>query len=64
MIPALAGGVGGVAIKGPAATIFRERGLDASAAGIARHHRGLVDCLVIDAVDAGAVARVAVRTHG
>ena len=50
--------VGGEAIKGPAAKIFRELGLDASAAGIARHYRGLVDCLVIDEVDAGAAAAV------
>lgn len=50
--------VGGEAIKGPAAKIFRELRLDASAAGIARHYSGLIDCLVIDEVDADAAAAV------
>jgi LPPG:FO 2-phospho-L-lactate transferase len=44
--------VGGVAIKGPAAKIMQELGLEASAAAIARHYRGLVDGLVIDDSDA------------
>lgn len=50
--------VGGKAIKGPAAKIFQELGLEASAAGIARHYRGLIDCLVIDDVDVDAVAEI------
>ena len=44
--------VGGAAIKGPAAKIMQELGLEASAAAIARHYRGLVDGLVIDDSDA------------
>lgn len=50
--------VGGKAIKGPAAKIFAELGLDVSAAGIARHYRGLIDCLVVDEVDAATVPSI------
>ena len=44
--------VGGHAIKGPAAKIFRELGREPSALGIARYYAGLVDGLVIDHIDA------------
>ena len=44
--------VGGEAIKGPAAKIMRELGLEASALGVARHYRGLVKTLVLDRADA------------
>ena len=50
--------VGGRAIKGPAAKIFRELGLEASVTGIARHYRGLIDCLVIDNIDIDAVPAI------
>ena len=43
--------VGGQAIKGPAAKIMGELGLDVSARGIAEHYLGLVDGLVIDETD-------------
>jgi LPPG:FO 2-phospho-L-lactate transferase len=43
--------VGGQAIKGPAAKIFRELGRDVSAIGVAEHYRGLIDGLVIDTID-------------
>lgn len=45
--------VGGAALKGPAAKMMRELGVDASALGIARHYAGVVDGLIIDRVDAG-----------
>jgi LPPG:FO 2-phospho-L-lactate transferase len=45
--------VGGQAIKGPAAKIFRELGLEPSALGIAQDYTSLVDGLVIDEIDAG-----------
>jgi LPPG:FO 2-phospho-L-lactate transferase len=45
--------VGGAALKGPAAKMMRELGLDASAAGVARHYGKLVDGWVIDRADAG-----------
>ncbi len=44
--------VAGEAIKGPAAKILRELGPEASALEIARHYRGLIDGIVIDARDA------------
>jgi len=56
--------VGGEAIKGPAAKMFRSLGGEASAAGVAAHYRGLVGTLVIDELDAnqaGAVAAAGVR---
>jgi len=45
--------VGGKAIKGPAAKIMRELGLQPSAAAVAAHYAGLVDGFIIDEVDAG-----------
>lgn len=44
--------VGGEAIKGPAAKMFRSLGLDASPAGVARLYSDLLDALVIDQLDA------------
>jgi LPPG:FO 2-phospho-L-lactate transferase len=44
--------VAGDAIKGPAAKIMRELGREASAFEVARHYRGLIDGIVIDALDA------------
>jgi LPPG:FO 2-phospho-L-lactate transferase len=46
--------VGGRAIKGPAAKIFRELGRDVSVIGVAEHYRGLIDGLVIDTIDSAA----------
>ncbi len=58
--------VGGAAIKGPAAKIMGELGIDPSAESVAAHYRDLIDGFVIDHVDAAsadAIARsgVAVR---
>ncbi len=47
--------VGGRAIKGPAAKIMTELGVEVSAPGVARHYAGRVDAWVIDRADAGAV---------
>lgn len=44
--------VGGEALKGPAAKMFRSLGGEASVTGVAAQYRGLVDVLVIDTVDA------------
>ncbi len=46
--------VGGRAIKGPTAKMMGELGLDATAEGVARHYRGLIDGFVLDRVDADA----------
>jgi LPPG:FO 2-phospho-L-lactate transferase len=43
--------VGGKAIKGPAAKMLAEQGLDVSPLGIARHYGGLLDGMVIDRQD-------------
>lgn len=51
--------VGGAAIKGPAAKMYRELGIDPSAAAVARHYLGVLQTLVIDAVDADQAAAIA-----
>ncbi len=43
--------VGGHAIKGPAAKLFKELGQEPSSLEVARFYRGLVDVLVIDEAD-------------
>lgn len=50
--------VGGRAIKGPAAKMMVELGLDPSVLGVARHYRGVLDGLVIDRADAGLAAEI------
>ena len=44
--------VGGRAVKGPAAKMMSELGLEPSSLAVARHYRGLVRALVIDEADA------------
>jgi LPPG:FO 2-phospho-L-lactate transferase len=51
--------VGGAAIKGPAARIMQELGMDVSALGVARLYRGLADGFVIDRCDADQAGAVA-----
>jgi len=48
--------IGGEAVKGPAAKIFREMGLATTPAALANCYGGLLDGLVIDRTDAGADA--------
>jgi LPPG:FO 2-phospho-L-lactate transferase len=43
--------IGGKAIKGPAAKMLTELGLDVSAAGVARRYVGLIDAFVVDNSD-------------
>ena len=43
--------IGGKAIKGPAAKMLTELGLDVSAAGVARRYVGLIDAFVVDESD-------------
>ena len=43
--------VGGQAIKGPAAKMMQELGIEASALGVASHYKGLIDGIVIDEQD-------------
>jgi LPPG:FO 2-phospho-L-lactate transferase len=50
--------VAGDAIKGPAAKIMRELGLEVSVVEIARHYRDLIDGLIVDVRDADAQAEI------
>lgn len=54
--------IGGRAVKGPTAKIMAELGLAPHVASIAGHYAGLLDALVIDAVDSGTAAGLSVRT--
>jgi LPPG:FO 2-phospho-L-lactate transferase len=51
--------IGGSAVKGPAAKMMRELGLDPSAATVAAHYRGLAGGMVLDDADAGLAEAVA-----
>lgn len=51
--------VGGQALKGCAAKMMREFGLEVSAAGVARHYGDLLDGFVLDALDAGHAPAIA-----
>jgi LPPG:FO 2-phospho-L-lactate transferase len=50
--------VGGEAIKGPAASMLASLGHEVSALGVARMYAGLVDCFVLDEVDAGLASEI------
>jgi LPPG:FO 2-phospho-L-lactate transferase len=50
--------IGGQAVKGPAAKIMRELGIEPSAQAIAAHYAGLIDALVIDQADSDTAARL------
>jgi LPPG:FO 2-phospho-L-lactate transferase len=54
--------IGDAAVKGPAAKMMRELGLDVSSKSIAAHYRGLVDGLVIDVTDTA--LKPAIETMG
>ncbi len=45
--------VGGEALKGPAAKMFRELGIESSAFAVAKKYAGIVDAFVLDEVDKG-----------
>ena len=50
--------VGGAAIKGPAAKMFRELGITPGAVAVAAQYRGVIDALVIDEQDRVAAAAI------
>ncbi len=50
--------VGGEALKGPAAKMFRELGVEPSALAVAKKYAGLVNAFVLDQVDVGQRAGV------
>lgn len=52
-IMALSPVIGGRVVKGPAAKMFTELGIEPSALAVAEHYTGLVNALMIDAADKG-----------
>ncbi len=50
--------IGGQALKGPAAKMMAEQGMEVSALGVARHYAGLVEGFVLDRADAALAAEV------
>ena len=50
--------VGGATIKGPAAQMLRDQGLEASATAVARLYADLLDAIVIDNVDAALASEI------
>ena len=50
--------VGGQAIKGPAAKMYRELGIEPSAFAVANHYRGLATGFVLDTIDAQLIESV------
>jgi LPPG:FO 2-phospho-L-lactate transferase len=56
--------IGGAAVKGPAAKMMIELGLEPSAATVADHYRGLVTGFVMDNCDAALTPVVAARNVG
>jgi LPPG:FO 2-phospho-L-lactate transferase len=53
--------VAGRALKGPAAKLMGEFGIEPSALGLAAHYAGLIDGLIMDTADASLVGRVRAR---
>lgn len=51
--------IGGEAVKGPAAKMMAELGLEVSALEVARHYQGLIDALIIDQQDASLATDIA-----
>ncbi len=54
--------IGGRAVKGPAAKMFAELGIEPSALAVARHYQGLIQGLVIDESDAALAPRITAAT--
>ena len=50
--------IGGETVKGPAAKMYRELGIEPSAFAVANHYRGLVTNFVLDTVDAQLIESV------
>jgi LPPG:FO 2-phospho-L-lactate transferase len=50
--------IGGQALKGPAAKMYRELGIEPQALAVARHYQHVLDGFVLDEVDAGQASAV------
>ncbi|HUC66161.1 MAG TPA: 2-phospho-L-lactate transferase [Stellaceae bacterium] len=51
--------IGGAAVKGPAAKMMRELGIEPSALAVAEHYRGFIDGFLLDEADATLLPRLA-----
>jgi LPPG:FO 2-phospho-L-lactate transferase len=51
--------IGGAAVKGPAAKMMRELGIEPSAVAVAEHYRGFIDGFLLDEADAALLPRLA-----
>lgn len=54
--------IGGQAIKGPAAKMYTELGIEPSALAVAEHYRGLLSGFVLDNVDAHLSDKIEIKT--
>ncbi len=54
--------IGGQAVKGPAAKMYAELGIQPSALAVAEHYRGLLNGFVLDNVDAEQAAKIEIPT--
>lgn len=54
--------IGGQAVKGPAAKMYRELGIEPSALAVAKHYEGLLSGFVLDTVDAELSTKIGVQT--
>jgi len=50
--------IGGETVKGPAAKMYRELGIEPSAFAVANHYRGLATGFVLDTIDAQLIESV------
>ncbi|MGC8555502.1 MAG: 2-phospho-L-lactate transferase [Conexivisphaera sp.] len=51
--------VGGRAVKGPAAQMMSDLGMEPSPVGVAKLYRGFLDAMILDSEDSGLVGRIA-----
>lgn len=59
--------IGGQAVKGPAAKLMKEMGMEVSSNGVARYYEGLIDGIVVDKSDDiqnGRVSKTDILMHG
>ena len=54
--------IGGETVKGPAAKMYRELGIEPSALAVAEHYRGLLTGFVMDRVDSALAEQIQVKT--
>jgi LPPG:FO 2-phospho-L-lactate transferase len=55
--------IGGQTVKGPAAKMYQELGIEPSALAVANHYQGLLHGFVIDTVDADLAGKINIQTR-